>query len=687
MPKLSIAEIYDAALSAGFTPQQATTWTAIAMAESGGRTGALNDKGEHSVGLWQINVASDGGRASRYGDLNDPRANARAAYAISNHGTDMRPWTTTHDSHKGTAADYRTYLDQVEAVTGVQGDDRGVGGYSSHLPPPLPSSNGAGHPAMMQPATYDQIDAGHTVVGMQSDSDHDGLTDAFEQAAGTGVKVADTDHDGLTDGYEVAVSHSSPLLADGDSDGLSDSTEASLGSNPLKWDSDNDGLSDKVELAYGSDPQHADAGDGVIPGPPQPAVPQLAGQQLAGQQFAGQQTMQQTGVQLQTLQAAGTPGAGAGSTKVERFVDVALAQEGDKYVFGVRAKLDDPNPDKFDCSELTKWAAHQAGVEIPDGAMYQYLDLKQKDSLISVDQAMHTKGALLFYFSDEPTPGGGRPSRAHVAISLGDGRTIEAKGTKYGVGEFTAHNRFNYAGVIPGLDSSMAPAGHAAESFQPVSATPVSHYDQIDLGTSIVAPPDTDHDGLTDAFEKLAGTSPTSADTDKDGLPDAFEAIKSHTDPLSADTDHDGVSDPFELSAGTDPGKIPGVAGVGGQGQFAEVIRGGVVDTDHDGLTDTYETRAGLNPHSMDTDGDGLSDSSELSLGTNAAALDSDHDGISDSLEVQFGSDPVHSGLGGDLGANAGTGMLTGVGDGLDPGADGIHGPEGLGGTPDIAPH
>jgi hypothetical protein len=297
---------------------------------------------------------------------------------------------------------------------------------------------------------------------------------------------------------------------------------------------------------------------------------------------------------------------------------------------------------------------------------------------------MHTKGALLFYFSDEPTPGGGRPSKAHVAISLGDGRTIEARGTKYGVGEFTAHNRFNYAGVIPGLDASAVPPADAAD-VQPAVATnhvATNHYDQIDTGTSIVAPPDTDHDGLTDAFEKLAGTNPNAADTDKDGLPDAFEAIKSHTDPLTADTDHDGVSDPFELSAGSDPGKIPGVAGVGGQGQFAEVIRNGVVDSDHDGLTDTYETKAGLNPHSMDSDGDGLSDNSELSLGTNPAALDSDHDGISDSLEVQFGTDPLKTGLGGDLGVTAGAGV-----EGLDHGADGIDGHEGLGGTPDIAPH
>ena len=112
----------------------------------------------------------------------------------------------------------------------------------------------------------------------------------------------------------------------------------------------------------------------------------------------------------------------------------------------------------------------------------------------------------------------------------------------------------------------------------------------------MTAPPDTDKDGLTDAFEKLAGTDPASADTDKDGLPDAFEAIKSHTDPLVADTDKDGLSDPFEVSAGSDPGKIPGVAGVGGQGQFAEVIRNGVMDTDHDGLDRHLRDRGGPQP-------------------------------------------------------------------------------------------
>lgn len=224
MAVLSVQEIYQAALSAGFTPQQATTWTAIALAESGGRTSALNDRGEHSVGLWQINVAADV-RRNHFGDLHDPLVNARAAYEISRHGTDMRPWTTTHASNKGTNADYRHYLPRVEQVTGVQGDGRGVEGYGSKLPPPLPS-DGTAAPTQAQFA-YDQITAGRP-VGTQMDTDHDGLTDAFEQATGSRVDVADTDHDGLSDGVEAA--HGSNALSiDSDRDGLTDSFESAAG--------------------------------------------------------------------------------------------------------------------------------------------------------------------------------------------------------------------------------------------------------------------------------------------------------------------------------------------------------------------------------------------------------------------------------------------------------------------------
>ncbi|WP_257461912.1 C40 family peptidase [Archangium lipolyticum] len=133
------------------------------------------------------------------------------------------------------------------------------------------------------------------------------------------------------------------------------------------------------------------------------------------------------------------PPPGSSGTTAEAFVQKALAQAGDRYVFGVEARLDDPNPRQFDCSELVQWAAHQVGVSFPDGTMNQLPHIQRAGREISVDQALRTRGALLF-----------RPG--HVAISLGDGRTIEAMGSKYGVGIFSAHGRqWTHGGLIPGL--------------------------------------------------------------------------------------------------------------------------------------------------------------------------------------------------------------------------------------------
>jgi cell wall-associated NlpC family hydrolase len=162
----------------------------------------------------------------------------------------------------------------------------------------------------------------------------------------------------------------------------------------------------------------------------------------------------------------GLPGTGTGTAPVtlpagtgtsgrtQTFVQSALAQAGDPYVWGSTASPTDPNPGAFDCSELVKWAAKRAGVDVPDGSWLQYLHLKQQGATIPVEQALRTPGALLFSFSSEPTAGGGRPSQAHVAISLGDGRTIEARGRSYGVNTFDAGDRFEYGAVIPGLTAA-----------------------------------------------------------------------------------------------------------------------------------------------------------------------------------------------------------------------------------------
>lgn len=77
---------------AGGNPQAADVAAATALAESGGRSDASNSNGNGSIdrGLWQINSVH--GAQSTF----DPMANARAAIAISNNGTNWKPWCTAY---------------------------------------------------------------------------------------------------------------------------------------------------------------------------------------------------------------------------------------------------------------------------------------------------------------------------------------------------------------------------------------------------------------------------------------------------------------------------------------------------------------------------------------------------------------------------------------------------------------
>ena len=727
-----------------------------------------------------------------------------------------------------------------------------------------------------------------------ADTDHDGLTDAFERLAGTDPLSADTDHDGLTDGFEALSSHTDPLAADTDHDGigdaaewaagtpagsipgiagvsglgdhaqnvrngvldtdqdglsdeyekqihtdpgqgdtdhdgLSDSMEATLGTNPLSNDTDLDGLTDDAEVRFGTNPLIADAGTGPAPAAPAPLPAPVA---TAPAPAAAPPPA-----------PAPAPAAGDAATgSVQHMIDEALAQSGDQYIFGASVDVNDPNPTTFDCSKLTEWAAHQVGVEIPDTSYSQYLFLKDKGLLIPVDQAANTPGALIFHFSSEPVPGGGRPDEAHVAISLGNGKDIEAYDENHGVNTFDMGNRFNYAALLPGLNYDDINAGAGGAATPAPAAAPAApddapdvpdaapgqfddravgaHYDASHLTVDAVihgimmqesggdytaqnstnsasgayqyidgtwdnyggyahakdAPPavqdakmrtditaardhfngdwdrviaehfagepdqegpktdwnkvpgydynhnpsiwdyvngvldhihdsnpelldgsaaapaapapapapvplpapaaatgfaidpgapitamDSDHDGLTDDFERSSGTDPLNADTDHDGLTDGFEKVSSHTDPLNADTDHDGLTDGMEWSAGTPTGGVPpGTATPGATIPGAPIpgttipgttipgtttppgtATGAAVDTDQDGLSDQYEQQIHTDPLTADTDHDGLNDNLEVTFGTDPLDPDSDHDGLPDGSEVHFGSNPL----------------------------------------------
>jgi cell wall-associated NlpC family hydrolase len=136
--------------------------------------------------------------------------------------------------------------------------------------------------------------------------------------------------------------------------------------------------------------------------------------------------------------ANGTSG-GSYDSQASQIVALALQQAGKAYVYGAQASPSDPNPRAFDCSELVQWSCARCGIkDCPRTSEQQQAWCSQHGTLISIQEGINTKGALLFQ------PG-------HVAISLGNGRTIEAMNEKDGIRQGNANGRgWTAAGRIPG---------------------------------------------------------------------------------------------------------------------------------------------------------------------------------------------------------------------------------------------
>lgn len=143
MAQLSINEVARLALDAGWSGSAAAIATAIAMAESGGRTDARGDttiqtaKWGPSIGLWQIRSLKaekgTGGLRDEIANL-DPATNAKHAYIISEGGKNWRPWSVY------TSGAYLRYLAQAQAAVGnpaasVSGVGASAGGVGSAFNP------------------------------------------------------------------------------------------------------------------------------------------------------------------------------------------------------------------------------------------------------------------------------------------------------------------------------------------------------------------------------------------------------------------------------------------------------------------------------------------------------------------------------------------------------------------------
>lgn len=145
---------------------------------------------------------------------------------------------------------------------------------------------------------------------------------------------------------------------------------------------------------------------------------------------------------------------------------------GEEYRNGLVPKDDGNWHGPWDCAEFASWLVFQESGQIygctdPNAAPARAdaytgawrRDARTRGRLVSVEEAAATAGAMLLRYP--PGPG----EMGHIAVSDGEGGTVEAKGAAYGVVEDKAGGRrWNTGVLVPGIDY--------ASPGQPVAVSP-----------------------------------------------------------------------------------------------------------------------------------------------------------------------------------------------------------------------
>lgn len=154
------------------------------------------------------------------------------------------------------------------------------------------------------------------------------------------------------------------------------------------------------------------------------------------------------------------------------LLQLANKHVGERYVLGAFAPKDNPNwKGPWDCAEFVSWVYFQitglllgctnnsenpARADAYSGAWARDAVTAQRPA--SIGQARATPGAVLIR---KPAPKG----IGHVAISLGDGRTVEAHSSKLGVIHSTVDGRrWDLAMLLPLIEY---PALHTYGIYSP----------------------------------------------------------------------------------------------------------------------------------------------------------------------------------------------------------------------------
>lgn len=432
--------------------------------------------------------------------------------------------------------------------------------------------------------------------------------------ASAGQQLVMTIGDSLPAAAQLPILSISYEDSDLDQDGVDDAVEIGLGGDPTLFDTDNDGFSDGAEFVDGTllnDPSSNGAGP-------------LSDRNSIGVTFTASNG-QAPGRTLSPLFPAGAPGF----VQTNWNSTVALPPT------GTYSQADIATP-------VAGGLVDNNGVDT--GTTFVTSVFGQPGVLNRVFSANNDAGRPIgglfsgFVFTEATTPFidielGNVPYPRYDLVIYGitsSGNPVENallaafNGGDDRAGEFTlsAAPRI-LAGTTSGLiqsrdqSNSVTQRGTATENF------PVANFVVIR--------------GLTDPNPVIS----LSFRTGNFGIP-AFQIVD------APDSDGDGLGDAYELSVGLDPND---------NGSINSQLQGAAGDLDGDGLTNLQESNNETNPGEPDSDFDGLNDSAELDTanfvsltnrGTDPNIADTDSDGLSDFVETNTG---VFVGLG-DTGTN-----------------------------------
>ena len=467
-------------------------------------------------------------------------------------------------------------------------------------------------------------------------------TNAMENAAFfVAADQSDSDGDGLSDAYERLVSGSSPSSADTDGDGIPDGDEVEFGANPNSPDTDGDGLPDAAELGVFE----------VLP-PTHTSWPVMANPVSIWTST----TVSDGGTFLVNLPCPYTVN---GVT----YSQVRVCTDGVTYLLDPES----PNswyepcfssPPSLASDEMGEhhvavaWFCDDLYIKAASwqssGACGTTPLLSGPASVIDIDYigfADDAQSQQPHCFSCQMILPSGEPNVVYLTYwRMSPHAYFAARSPAIGVqhpglaplhaGEAfynltwrpsaDAFSKMRSVKITIGTGTDPSSPDTDGDGFPDFDETSLFHTDPLTPDGDI------DGDGLPDAAELRIGSDPSVGDTDSDGLDDLLE-FTIGTNPLQPDSDGDGMNDGWEyryMDAGFDP--------AADSATDANPNNNIDADPDGDGLTNGQECEWGTNPGGQDTNGDGHPD-----------GYDTDGDGTSDGAEVAQNSDPTDASDGG----------------------------------------